>query len=69
VSDPLQRLADQLDQISSQLDDLMFDRLREAAAERRPRPSDDKRLMQARRAIEKASTLLRRGSDDQSRLE
>ena len=52
-------LADQLDAIAEQLDELMFDQLREAAAEKRGRPEDDKRLTQARRAIEKAARLLR----------
>ena len=52
-------LADRLDAIAEELDELMFDQLREAAAEKRGRPDDDKRLTQARRAIEKASRLLR----------
>ena len=52
-------LADQLDAIAEELDELMFDQLREAAAEKRGRPEDDKRLTQARRAIEKAARLLR----------
>jgi hypothetical protein len=41
--------------------------LREAVRERSGRPPDDKRLMQARRAIDKAIHLLRDdrgGSDD-----
>lgn len=53
------RLAAQLDQISEALDEIMFDQLREASAAGRSRPPDDKRLTQARRAIEKASRLLR----------
>ena len=52
-------LADRLDAIAEDLDEIMFDQLREAAAERTGRPADDKRLTQARRAIEKASRLLR----------
>lgn len=52
-------LADRLDAIAAELDEIAFDQLREAAAERQGRPADDKRLMQARRAIEKASHLLR----------
>jgi len=59
-------LADRLDAIAEQLDELMFDQLREAAAEKRGRPADDKRLTQARRAIEKASRLLR---GDQNELQ
>ncbi len=52
-------LADRLDAIAEELDEVMFDQLREAAAERSGRPPDDRRLTQARRAIEKASRLLR----------
>ncbi len=52
-------LAERLDAIAEELDELMFDQLREAAAEKKGRPADDKRLTQARRAIEKASRLLR----------
>lgn len=59
-------LADRLDAIAEELDESMFDQLREAAAEKRGRPVDDKRLTQARRAIEKASRLLR---GDQSVLQ
>ena len=53
------QLADRLDAIAEELDELMFDQLREAAADKRGRPDDDKRLTQARRAIEKATRLLR----------
>lgn len=52
-------LADRLGVIAEELDELMFEQLREAAAEKRGRPDDDKRLAQARRAIEKAERLLR----------
>lgn len=52
-------LADRLDAVIEELDELQFDQLREAAAEKTGRPADDKRLTQARRAIEKASHLLR----------
>lgn len=52
--------AEQLDHIAEQLDELAFDQLREAVADgARERPRTDKRLMQARRAIEKAAHLLR----------
>ena len=47
----LQIIADDLDQIT-------FDQLREASAEGRGRPVDDKRLTQARREVEKAIHLL-----------
>ena len=56
-------LADRLDAVAEDLDEIMFEQLREAAAEKTGRPADDKRLTQARRAIEKASHLLRGGSD------
>lgn len=52
-------LADRLDAVAEDLDEIMFDQLREASAEKTGRPADDKRLTQARRAIEKASRLLR----------
>lgn len=52
-------LADRLDAIAADLDERAFEVLREAAAERRGRPVDDKRLTQARRAVEKAARLLR----------
>jgi len=57
-------LADRLDAVAADLDEVMFDQLREAAAAKQGRPADDKRLTQARRAVEKASRLLRGGSDD-----
>ena len=59
MSGSYEHLAAQLDQVAEALDELMFDSLREAAATRSSRPVDDKRLMQARRAIEKASRLLK----------
>ncbi len=57
-------LADRLDVVAEELDDTMFDQLREASAARGGRPVDDKRLTQARRAIEKASRLLRGTLDE-----
>jgi hypothetical protein len=59
----LDGIADRLQTIADDLDQLAFDQLREAAAARSGRPADDKRLMQARRAIEKAIRLL--GGDTQ----
>jgi hypothetical protein len=59
VSGDYDHLADRLDAIAEDLDEIMFDQLREAAADKTGRPADDKRLTQARRAIEKASHLLR----------
>ncbi|MEQ1699672.1 MAG: hypothetical protein ABMA25_06160 [Ilumatobacteraceae bacterium] len=64
MSGTYDNLADRLDAISEELDEVMFDQLREASAARGGRPVDDKRLTQARRAIEKASRLLRGGSED-----
>jgi uncharacterized protein (DUF885 family) len=50
-----------LESIAADLDELAFDRLREAVADGEvTRPAADKQLMQARRAIEKAADLLRR---------
>lgn len=53
-------LADRLDAIAADLDELAFDRLREAVADgHTTRPESDKTLTQARRAVEKAAHLLR----------
>ncbi len=64
MSDRYEHLAERLDAIVEDLDEIMFEQLREAAAEKTGRPADDKRLTQARRAIEKASHLLRGGFSD-----
>jgi hypothetical protein len=53
-------IVDRLDAIVADLDELAFDRLREAAADgATTRPDGDKTLTQARRAVEKAAHLLR----------
>lgn len=53
-------LADRLEMIAADIDELAFDELREAVADGAvERPRSDKRLMQARRAVEKAAHLLR----------
>ena len=57
-------LAERLEAVVVDLDERSFDLLREAARERSGRPADDKRLLQARRAIDKAIHLLR---DDRGR--
>ncbi len=60
----LDGLADRLDAISEELADLAIDRLKGAL--RRGvsgRPADEKRITQARRAVEKAAHILR-GFDD-----
>ena len=59
MSGQYDHLAERLDAVVEELDELQFEQLREAAAEKTGRPADDKRLTQARRAIEKASHLLR----------
>ena len=49
-----------LEAIAEELDDISFEMLREAAADgATSRPPADKKLTQARRAVEKASHLLR----------
>ena len=54
-------LADRLEAIVEELDEIAFDRLRVAAAEgQRARPDDDRELTKARRAVEKAVVVLRR---------
>jgi hypothetical protein len=53
-------LVERLESVAADLDEMAFDRLREAIADgETTRPADDKRLMQARRAIEKAAAVLR----------
>jgi hypothetical protein len=53
-------LAEQLEAIGAELDEVSFDLLQQAAAEgARARPTADKALTQARRAVEKAAGLLR----------
>jgi hypothetical protein len=63
VSGHYDDLADRLQAVVDDLDQITFDQLREASAERGLRPPDDKRLTQARRAVEKAIHLLRGSSD------
>lgn len=61
-----EHLADRLDAIVADLDEVLFDQLREAVARKAVVAPDQKRLTQARRAIEKASHLLRgRSTDDE----
>ena len=53
-------LVHRLESIASDLEEIAFDRLREAVDDGElTRPADDKRLMQARRAVEKAAGVLR----------
>jgi hypothetical protein len=54
-------LADQLDAIVAELDELAFDQLSLAMHDgATQRPATDKQLVQARRAVEKAAHVLRR---------
>ncbi|MEM1332815.1 MAG: hypothetical protein AAGG08_05095 [Actinomycetota bacterium] len=54
------QFAERLDTIAADIDDVAFDQLRAAVADGEiERPVADKRLMQARRSIEKAASLLR----------
>lgn len=62
---PFDELVERLEQIAADLDDRSFDLLRAASAERSGRPLDDRRLMQARRAIDKAIHVLRGPVDDE----
>lgn len=56
----IERLAERLEQIVADLDEVAFDRLREAAADgATERPASDKELAKARRAVEKAAHVLR----------
>ena len=57
-------LIDRLESVAADLDEIAFDRLREAVADGEiTRPADDKKLMQARRSIEKAAAILRQLDD------
>ena len=57
-------LIDRLESVAADLDEIAFDRLREAVADGEvSRPPDDKKLMQARRAVEKAAVILRQLDD------
>ena len=57
----LDQLAERLEAIVADLDEIAFDRLREAVAEgATERPNDDRELAKARRAAEKAAHILRR---------
>lgn len=53
-------LAERLESIVDDLDELAFDRLREAVADGiKERPQSDRELTKARRAVEKAAAVLR----------
>jgi hypothetical protein len=66
----LQPLIERLESVAADIDDLAFDRLSAAVADGEvERPADDKALMQARRAIEKAALVLRRIEGAESDVE
>ena len=53
-------LIERIEAIAAEIDDTAFDQLREASAEgEMATPVSDRRLMQARRALEKAANALR----------
>mgnify|MGYP001812304824 CR=1 FL=1 len=53
-------LVDRLESVAADLDEIAFDQLREAVADGEiQRPAADRELMKARRAIEKAASILR----------
>ncbi len=53
-------LAEQLEQVGAELDELSFELLQRAVADgATQRPPEDRTLTQARRAVEKAAALLR----------
>jgi hypothetical protein len=60
----LSSFVQRLESVAADIDELAFDQLREAVADGAgERPAGDKKLMQARRAIEKAARLLRELDD------
>lgn len=61
-----EHLVDRLESVAADIDEIAFDRLREAVADGEiARPASDKKLMQARRAIEKAAAILRQLDEGQ----
>ena len=58
MSDRLETMADRLRAIADDLDEVMFDELRQAAAAGRRRPEEDRTLMAVRRSVDKAIRLL-----------
>ncbi len=56
---PFSDVIARIEAISSELDDIAFDHLREAVADGAvTRPTADRKLMQARRALDKAAAVL-----------
>jgi ElaB/YqjD/DUF883 family membrane-anchored ribosome-binding protein len=64
AADRARDIAERLDALVDEIDEVSFDLLRETVAEgASTRPSIDRTLTQARRAMSKASALLRGGDD------
>ena len=64
TADELEEIADRLDAIDERLADLAMSALREAIEAGESKPELERRITRARRAVEKASTLLRDHRDD-----
>lgn len=59
LSNGFSELVDRIQAIAAELDDIAFDQLREAVADGNAiRPTSDRKLMQARRALDKAAAVL-----------
>lgn len=61
-----EEIAEDLRSIISRVDDLSFDVLRQASRTKSGRPVADKKLMQVRRALEKAAHLLTQPGFDEA---
>ena len=60
----LTAIADRLEAIVEELDEIAFDRLRQAAADgATERPASDRQITRARRSVEKAAAVLRSVDD------
>ena len=66
MPDDLDALVERLDTIAEELADLALQHLRTAIDAGEPKSADERRITRARRAVEKASGLLRdrQGADD-----
>ncbi len=60
----LDGLADRLDALAEELADAALDALREAMAAGERKPELERRLTRARRAVERAASLVRDGATD-----
>lgn len=60
-----EQLVERLETVIADIDEMSFDLLREAVADgATARPTADKELVKARRAVEKAAAILRTLTDD-----